>query len=131
MSDGNGGNGELKPEEKKGQIGTPNLGQAQSPNLGQAGSSGMNPPNEQKKLESEMKKEAPSKDFKIAEIWIREGQVMLDASPEFWSDKLRARGLLKYCDDIVKDFQPQKPRIITGQQHSMMNFARNMFKRKR
>lgn len=115
--DRSGGNGELKPEEQK-----PDLKQTGLPNSSQE---------EQKKPEPEMKKEAPSKDFKIAEIWIREGQVMLDASPEFWSDKLRARGLLRYCDDIVRDFQPPKPKIITGKQHNMMNFARNIFRKKR
>ena len=44
-------------------------------------------------------------DYKIAEIWIKEGSIMLDASPQFWTDKLRALGLLEMCKDIVKELR--------------------------
>ena len=47
----------------------------------------------------EPKKEEP-KDYKIAEIWVKEGMLMLDASPDFWTDKLRALGVLEMCKDI-------------------------------
>ena len=39
----------------------------------------------------------PPKDFKIAEIWIKNDTVALDACPNFWMDKLRAVGILEYC----------------------------------
>ena len=67
----------------------------------------------------EQKKEVV-KDFKIAEIWIKEGQLMVDASPEFWMDKLRALGVLEMCKDIVKDFKKETPKIIMGNK-GMMN----------
>ena len=80
-----------------------------------------------------IKKEPPKqerpKDYKIAEIWIKSGTVALDASPNFWIDKLRALGILDYCKDIVKDFNPQdKKRIIPP--HGLGGF-RNIFKKKR
>ena len=57
----------------------------------------------------------PPKGFKIAEIWIKEGNVMLDACPDFWMDKLRALGILEYCKDVVKDYNSDRSRkIITG-----------------
>ena len=77
------------------------------------------------------KPEEPPKDFKIAEIWVKNSQLILEASPEFWIDKLRALGVLEMCKDIVKDFNKDKKRIITPQQHGMMNYARNIFKKKR
>ena len=40
------------------------------------------PKNNGDELKKEEPKEEP-KDFKIAEIWIKEGQLILDASPEF------------------------------------------------
>src|SRR3990167_795557 len=40
----------------------------------------------------------PPTDFKVAEIWIRNGRCMIDAPPEFWQDKCRALGLLGYCE---------------------------------
>ena len=58
------------------------------------------------KIKPEAKPEissAPVTDFKVAEIWIRNGQLMLDATHEFWRDKFRARGVIAYLDDIVKD----------------------------
>lgn len=83
--------------------------------------------------EEKKEQEKPVTDFKIAEIWIRSGQIMLDASPNFWADRCRALGVLELCKDIVKTAKmPEEPknRIIpaTG---SMMKFARNIFKRKR
>jgi len=56
------------------------------------------------------------KDFKIAEIWIKNDTVALDASPNFWLDKLRAIGILHYCEKIVDDFNPQDKnrKIISG-----------------
>ena len=57
----------------------------------------------------------PPKDFKIAEIWIKNDTVALDACPNFWMDKLRAIGILEYCKEIVKEYNPtQKRKIITG-----------------
>jgi len=71
-------------------------------------------------------------EFKICEIWIKDGRLMLDAPPEFWMDKIRARGILKYCDDIVRDSKTQEEKAnIIKPKGSMMNFARNVFKRKR
>ena len=40
--------------------------------------------------------EAPA-EFKVAEIWIRNGQLQLDGSDEFWVDSFRALGLLDRC----------------------------------
>ena len=53
------------------------------------------------KPKPEVKPEQP-KDFKIAEIWIKNDTVALDAAPGFWMDKLRALGILEYCKEIVK-----------------------------
>ena len=84
--------------------------------------------NEKLKLTAEL--EAVPKDFKIAEIWIKEGQLVLDASPEFWMDKLRALGVLEMCKDIVKNFKKDTPKVLTPQQHGMMNFARKIMGKK-
>jgi hypothetical protein len=74
----------------------------------------------------------PSTDFKIAEIWIRNGQLMLDATPEFWRDKFRARGVIAYLDDIVKDAKvPQDKPRITPVKGSFLNGIRNFMGRKR
>ncbi len=73
------------------------------------------------------KKEQPTS-WKVAEIWIKEGQLMLDASPEFWMDKLRALGLLEMCKDIVKEFKQQKPQIITGKESSQFMNKLNRIK---
>lgn len=73
----------------------------------------------QEAINTQKKKEAENnatKDYKIAEIWIKDGSIMLDASPQFWNDKLRALGLLDMCKDIVKEFKQQKPQIITGKE---------------
>ena len=115
---------ESKPQEQ-----TEDLGQAETINLGQAG----NP------IKEEVKKETPPPppptDFKIAEIWIRSRQIMLDATPEFWRDKFRARGVIAYLDDIVRDAKvpDDKPKIIPGNGnlgHKIMNFAKSLKRRK-
>ena len=78
------------------------------------------------------KPEVPPTDFKIGEIWIRSGQIMLEAPPEFWRDKFRARGVIAYLDDIVKDAKipRDKPRIIPAK-GSFMNGVRNLMRRKK
>ena len=81
----------------------------------------------------EIKKETPQQpptDFKIAEIWLRQGKIFIDAQEEFWKDKCRALGLLEYCKDIVKEARPSEPKVIPAR-GSMINFARNIFKRRR
>jgi hypothetical protein len=83
------------------------------------------------KPKEEIKKEIPQPtDFKIAEIWLRQGRVFIDAHEEFWKDKCRALGLLEYCKDIVKEARPSEPKIIPAR-GGMVNFARNIFGRKR
>jgi len=89
----------------------------------------------------ETKKEEPKqetqnqeqpKDFKIAEIWIKEGQLILDASPEFWMDKLRALGVLEMCKDIVKNFNKEnKKSIIPASKHMLKDFASRLKFRRR
>lgn len=115
------------PEEiKKNEARSPDLGQAQTPNLGQASSI---PKSD--KIEPEAKQEPPT-DFKIAEVWIRSGQIMLDASESFWSDRCRAIGVLEFCKEIVKTAKaPEKPKIIIPGNGKMLNFARNLFKRRK
>lgn len=124
----------MSEEIKKEEIGNPDLGQACSPNLGEAG----NPTKKETKIEPDdgkLKPEtppAPVTDFKIAEIWIRSGQIMLDASESFWSDRCRALGVLEFCKEIVKTAQaPKKPNIIVPGNGKMLNFARNLFKRRK
>lgn len=72
--------------------------------------------------------EPPQTDFKVAEIWIRSGQIMLDATPNFWADRCRALGLLEFCKDIVKTAKmPEKePNKIIPANGSMFNYARNL-----
>lgn len=65
------------------------------------------------------------KDFKIAEIWIKDDQIALDAVPNFWSDKLRALGIFDYCKDIVKDYNPQ-PKISLVNKNGFKNFVNNL-----
>lgn len=72
---------------------------------------------------------APITDFKIAEIWIRDGHLHLDAVESFFTDRFRAVGLLDACKDIVKQYQPPKEKIIQPK-GSMMNFVRNRMRRK-
>ena len=74
---------------------------------------------------------APPTDFKVAEIWIRSGNIMLDALPEFWKDKVRAIGMLEFCKDIVKEAKlPAENRIIPAK-GSFINGVRNMFNKRR
>lgn len=116
-------------EEIKAQ--TPDLGKAQTPNLGQTESPKLEPDNGKIKPEEKPEQKPPT-DFKIGEIWIRSGQLMLDATPEFWRDKFRARGVIAYLDDIVRDAKlPQdKPRIIPAK-GSFFNGVRNFLGRKK
>ena len=75
--------------------------------------------------------EAPE-DFKIAEIWIREGQLILDASPEFWIDKLRAIGVLEFCKKIVYDHNPPQhtqPKVSLVNKLGFKNFVNGIKKR--
>ena len=76
--------------------------------------------------EQPKKAEAPPTDFKICEVWIRSGQIHLDAVDSFWQDRCRAIGVLELCKEIVKTAkapQAQKPQIITG--HGVMDWVRN------
>lgn len=66
-------------------------------------------------------------ELKIAEIWIRNGQLQLDGSDEFWNDPFRAIGVIERCKDIVKNYKPPKPKIIQPK-GAMMDFVRNKFK---
>ena len=107
---------------KLGQAGTPNMGQAQSPDLGRA-TSEVKP-----EIPVDKKPEPPITDFKVAEIWIRSGQIMLDASEAFWTDRCRALGVLEFCKEIVKTAQPPKPpknKIIQAK-GSFLNGIRNL-----
>jgi len=71
-------------------------------------------------------------DFKICEIRIKEGQLILDASPEFWMDKLRALGVLEMCKDIVKNFNKEnKKSIIPASKHMLKDFASRLKFRRR
>ena len=85
-------------------------------------------------LKPEIKPEPPKqppKDFKIAEIWIKNDTVALDAVPNFWGDKLRAIGILEFCKEIVKNNNPadsQKRNLI--QKVNMQGF-RNFIRGKR
>ena len=76
---------------------------------------------------------APPTDFKVAEIWIRDSQLKLEALPEFWKDKIRAIGLLELCKDIVKEARlPNENRIIKGQDnHKFWNYIRGLGKRRK
>ena len=86
-----------------------------------------------KKGEQQSGQGLPPKDFKIAEIWIKDGTVALDAVPDFWADKLRALGILDYCKDVVKDFNPrdqQKKSLIKRvNMQGFRNFIRNRIKK--
>ena len=82
----------------------------------------------------EVKKETPPPpptEFKIAEIWFRQGKVFIDAQQEFWQDKCRALGLLEYCKDIVKEARTAPEPKIMPARGNMMKFAHNVFKRRR
>src|SRR3990167_6681256 len=106
-----GDNGDLKTQKEK--VNSPILGQAET-------------------VKEEIKKETPltpPTDFKVAEIWIRNGRCIIDAPPEFWQDKCRALGFLEYCKDIVKEAKMQSPKIMPAQ-GSMLNFARKIFRKR-
>lgn len=85
-------------------------------------------PSNGKEVRPEVKPEPPQTDFKIAEIWIRSGQIMLDAAESFWSDRCRALGVLEFCKEIVKTAQAPKPpqnKIIPAK-GSFLNGLRNL-----
>lgn len=112
-------NGDLKSSQEKAQEKLP----LEAPKVG-----GIPSPEENKKEAPQ----TPPTDFKVAEIWIRQGRVFIDAQQEFWADKCRALGLLEYCKDIVKDARTAPEPKIMPARGSMMNFARKIFnKRKR
>lgn len=80
------------------------------------------------KQEVKPEPEKPITDFKIAEIWIRSGQIMLDAAPNFWQDRCRALGVLELCKDIVKTAkvpEPPKSKIIPVK-NGFLNGIRNL-----
>lgn len=72
----------------------------------------------------------PPTEFKICEIWLRQGKIFIDAQEEFWKDKCRALGLLEYCKDIIKEARTPESKIIPAK-GGMMNFARKVFGRRR
>jgi len=91
---------------------------------------------EEKKQENKKQEKQPeekSQNFKIGEIWIKEGTVALDCIPAFWMDKLRAVGIIEYCKQIVIDYNPaDKNRIVKpGNNHGIMSYARRMFRKRR
>ena len=76
----------------------------------------------------------PPTEFKVAEIWIKNGQIFLEGTTEFWSDRVRAVGLLEFCKDIVKTAkgpEENKPNIVVPQKGSPLNFLRNRLKGKK
>ena len=113
-----GDNGKLEMKGGNGILETSILGKAETVNLGQAGD----------KPRTETPPPPPT-EFKVAEIWIRQGRIMIDAPQEFWNDKARARGLLLYCDDIVREAKMEQPKIIPAK-GNFLNGIRNAFKRK-
>jgi len=80
------------------------------------------------KIKLTIKPEEQPKDFKIAEIWIKDDTVALDAVPNFWGDKLRALGILEYCKEIVKDYNPQ-PKISLVNKGGIKNFVNRLKRR--
>jgi hypothetical protein len=75
-------------------------------------------------------KQEASKDVKVAEIWIKDGRVMLDACPEFYYNKLMSIGILEYCKDIIKNTQTEeeKPKIQVAKS---LNGLRNFLGKKK
>lgn len=114
-----GGSGDLKTQKEKAQEplveGVPDPGKSKD----QAEA--------EKKPATPQDKTSPT-DFKVAEIWIRNGRIMIDAPQEFWNDRARARGLLLYCDDIVREAKMEQPKI-TPARGSLRNFARKIFRK--
>lgn len=84
--------------------------------------------NGEQKPEVKSEPEKPITDFKIAEIWIRSGQIMLDAAPSFWQDRCRALGVLLLCQDIVKTAKmPEEPKSkIIPVKGGFLNGIRNL-----
>jgi len=72
----------------------------------------------------------PPTDFKVAEIWIRDGKPKIEAPMAFWEDRVMAVGLLDICKDIVKTAQleEKKPRIIPAS-GGIMSFVRNRLRK--
>lgn len=91
------------------------------------------PGNGKDKPKEKKEPEKPITDFKVAEIWIKSGQVFLEATENFWMDRCRALGLLEFCKDIVKTAKtPEKPKsniIQVGK--SFLNGIRNLPTRRR
>lgn len=75
----------------------------------------------------EKKEQTEQTNFKVAEIWIRDGQIMLDAPKEFWAGKAQALGVLELCKDIVKSARPKENRIIKPS--GFKNFVRGLKRR--
>ena len=97
-------------------------------------SSGGQETNENKNGDKINPKEAPlPTDFKIAEIWIRNGQIHLDAGDHFWADRVRALGVMELCKDIIKTAQIKKEesKIIQAKSNGVIDFVRNGLKRKK
>ena len=119
-----GDNGKLETQKEKAQEQLMDSAARNIPNKGLL-------PSEKTKdqIEAEKKPLAPPTEFKVAEIWIRNGRIMIDAPQEFWNDKARARGLLLYCDDIVREAKMEQPKIIPAK-GNFLNGIRNAFKRK-
>lgn len=82
----------------------------------------------------ELKKaETPPTDIKIAEIWVKNGQIHLDAAQLFWTDKCTSLGILEFCKQILMNTnppQPDKPKIIT-KSNGVMDFVRNGLKKRK
>lgn len=73
----------------------------------------------------------PPTDFKIAEIWIKSGQLFVEAPKTFWENRVRAIGILDYCKDIVKKAKiPVEKSKIVQPNHAVINFMRNGFRKK-
>ena len=75
----------------------------------------------------------PPTDFKVAEIWVKSGEIILEAPPTFWTDKIIAIGILEYCKDIVKNprMQKQENKIlpVKGNFLNGIRNLKNKFKR--
>ena len=74
------------------------------------------------------KKQEEIKDFKIAEIWVRSGQIMLDAPKDFFAGKVQALGILEVCKDIVKTNKPPKESKVI-KPSGFKNFVRGLKRR--
>lgn len=74
-----------------------------------------------------------STDFKAVEIWIRKGEVRLEAPESFWKDKLYALGLMELCKEIIMTAKLPKAKpekqIIT-KPHGVMDFVRGLGRKK-